>query len=88
MIRLFRAFVPASIFALLISEILLVTGAFVLASFIILPVDPGDYLIYEGGLKSIGLVVLIGSLVILFIRRAQIPFVGARFGSDIAATVS
>jgi sugar transferase (PEP-CTERM system associated) len=58
MIRLFRVFVPAGTLALLISEILLVTGAFVLASFIILPVDPGDYLIYEGGLKSIGLVVL------------------------------
>ena len=57
MIRLFRVFVPASIFALLISEILLVTGAFILASYIILPVDPGDYLL-DGGLESILLVVL------------------------------
>src|ERR1022692_1168133 len=58
MIRLFRAFVPASILALLISEILLVTGAFVLASYIILPVAPaetplpGDYL-YDGGWASV-----------------------------------
>ena len=58
MIRLLRVFVPAGTLALLISEILLVTGAFLLACYIILPVDPGDYLIYEGGLKSIGLVVL------------------------------
>jgi sugar transferase (PEP-CTERM system associated) len=58
MIRLLRVFVPAGTLALLISEILLVTGAFILASYLILPVDPGDYLIYEGGLKSIGLVVL------------------------------
>jgi sugar transferase (PEP-CTERM system associated) len=58
MIRLFRVFVPVGTFALLISEILLVTGAFVLASYIILPVDPGDYLLYEGGLESILLMVL------------------------------
>jgi sugar transferase (PEP-CTERM system associated) len=58
MIRLFRVFVPAGTFALLISEILLVTGAFVLASYIIIPADPGDYLLYDGGLESILLVVL------------------------------
>lgn len=58
MIRLFRVFVPVGTFALLISEILLVTGAFVLACYIILPADPGDYLLYDGGLKSILLVVL------------------------------
>lgn len=58
MIRLFRVFVPVGTFALLISEILLVTGAFVLACYIILPSDPGDYLLYDGGLKSILLVVL------------------------------
>src|SRR5437588_2120325 len=58
MIRLFRVFVPVGTFALLISEILLVTGAFVLASYITLPSDPGDYLLYEGGLQSISLVVL------------------------------
>jgi len=58
MIRLFRVFVPVGTLALLISEILLVTGAFVLACYIMLPADPGDYLLYDGGLKSILLVVL------------------------------
>jgi sugar transferase (PEP-CTERM system associated) len=58
MIRLFRVFVPVGTFALLISEILLVTGAFVLACYIILPTDPGDYLLDEGGLQSILLAVL------------------------------
>src|SRR5260370_36095622 len=58
MIRLFRVFVPVGTFALLIVEILLVTGAFILACYIVLPADPGDYLLYDGGLKSILLVVL------------------------------
>ena len=58
MIRLFRVFIPVGTFALLISEILLVIGAFVLASYIILPVDPGDYLLYDGGMVSIVTVVL------------------------------
>ena len=58
MIRLFRVFVPVGTLALLISEILLVTGAFVLGSYLIIPSDPGDYLLYEGGLQSILLVVL------------------------------
>jgi sugar transferase (PEP-CTERM system associated) len=58
MIRLFRVFVPVGTLALLISEILLVTGAFVLATYILSAADPGDYLLYEGGLESILLVVL------------------------------
>jgi len=58
MIRIFRVFVPVGTFALLISEILLVTGAFVLACYFVLPADPGDYLLYDGGLKSILLVVV------------------------------
>jgi sugar transferase (PEP-CTERM system associated) len=58
MVRLFRVFVPVGTLALLVSEILLVTGAFVLASYLIIPADPGDYLLYEGGLQSILLVVL------------------------------
>jgi len=58
MIRLFRVFVPVATLALLISEILLVTGAFILSSYILLPADPGDYLLYEGGLTSLALVVV------------------------------
>ncbi len=57
MIRLFRVFIPAGTLALLISEILLVTGSFVLACYLILQSDPSDYLLYDGGIKSISLVV-------------------------------
>ena len=58
MIRLFRVFVPVGTLALLISEILLVTGAFILASYIVIPADPAEYLLYDGGFESILLVVL------------------------------
>jgi sugar transferase (PEP-CTERM system associated) len=58
MVRLFRVYVPVGTLALLISELLLITGAFVLASYLAFPADPSDYLLYDGGLKSIFLVVL------------------------------
>jgi lipopolysaccharide/colanic/teichoic acid biosynthesis glycosyltransferase len=57
MIRLFRVFIPARTLVLLISEMLLVAGAFVLACYLVLAV-PYDYLIYEGGLTGIALVTL------------------------------
>ena len=50
MIRLFRVFVPVGTLTLLVSEILLVTSAFVLASFLVLEVDPTIFLLYDGGL--------------------------------------
>ena len=56
MIRLFRVFVPVGALILLISEILLVSSAFILATYIILDVDPTNYLLYEGGIASIILV--------------------------------
>jgi sugar transferase (PEP-CTERM system associated) len=58
MIRLFRVFVPVGIFTLLVSEVLLVTSAFVLAGYLVLAVDPSVYLLYDGGLTRIFLVVL------------------------------
>jgi sugar transferase (PEP-CTERM system associated) len=58
MIRLFRVFVPVGSLILLISEILLIASAFILATYIVLDVDPTNYLIYEGGLASIALVLL------------------------------
>jgi sugar transferase (PEP-CTERM system associated) len=67
MIRLFRVFVPVGTLALLISEILLVTGSFILASYIILPADPGDYLLYEGGWESI-LVVMLSIVIGLYLH--------------------
>ena len=58
MIRLFRVFVPVGTLTLLISEILLIVAAFVSAAYIVLPVDPTDYLWYDGGMLSITAVVL------------------------------
>jgi sugar transferase (PEP-CTERM system associated) len=58
MIRLFRVFVPVGTITLLISEILLVTSAFVLAMFLVLEVDPTVFLLYDGGLARIVLVLL------------------------------
>jgi sugar transferase (PEP-CTERM system associated) len=58
MIRLFRVFVPIGTATLLISEVLLITAAFVLASYLILPVDATAYLLYDGGLRNMGLVIL------------------------------
>ena len=58
MIRLFRVFVPVGTLILLLSEIMLVFSSFILATYIILDVDPAIYLMYEGGLSSIVLVLL------------------------------
>ena len=58
MIRLFRVFVPLGTITLLISEILLVLAAFVLASFLVLEVDPTVFLLYDGGLLRISFVLL------------------------------
>jgi sugar transferase (PEP-CTERM system associated) len=50
MTRFFRVFVPATAVVLLVSEILLITSAFILAVYLILNVDPWVNLIYDGGL--------------------------------------
>src|SRR5207244_3781076 len=57
MIRLFKVFVPVGTLTLLISEIILVTSAFVFATYISLEVDPSVYL-YDGGWVRISLVLL------------------------------
>jgi len=67
MIRLFRVFVPVGSLILLISEILLVSSAFLLATYIVLDVDPTNYLLYEGGAASITLV-LVSILVGLYLH--------------------
>ena len=56
MIRLFRVFIPVGTLTVLIGEILLITSAFVLATFIVLEVDPTVFLLYDGGLVRILLV--------------------------------
>ena len=63
MIRLFRVFVPSSVLALLVSDILLITSSFILATYLVMEVDPAPYLLYDGGLVRIlvmALTVLIG----------------------------
>jgi sugar transferase (PEP-CTERM system associated) len=49
MTRFFRVHVPSTSLALLIADTLLVTSAFVLATFLALAVDPETYLLYDGG---------------------------------------
>jgi sugar transferase (PEP-CTERM system associated) len=58
MIRFFRVFVPLGTITLLISEILLILAAFVLASFLVLEVDPTVFLLYDGGLMRVSLVLI------------------------------
>ncbi len=63
MIRIFRLFVPVGSLTVLLSEILIVPSAFLLAAYFFLPVDPANYLLYDGGMLNIGLLsvcVLIG----------------------------
>ena len=57
MVRLFRVFVPTSVLALLISETILIFSCYVLASFFTLDTDPAVYLLDEGGIARIALVV-------------------------------
>src|SRR5947208_13009332 len=57
MIRLFKVFIPVSTLTLLVSEIALVTSAFVFATYLTFDADPTVYLMDEGGLMRIALVV-------------------------------
>jgi sugar transferase (PEP-CTERM system associated) len=58
MIRLFKVFIPVGTLTLLVSEVLLVTSAFIFATYIVLEVDPTVFLLYDGGLSRIVLVVI------------------------------
>ncbi len=58
MIRLFKVFIPVGALTLLVSEVLLVTSAFIFATYIALDVAPTVFLLYDGGLARISLVVL------------------------------
>ena len=61
MIRLFRVFIPASVVALLISEIVLVLGCYVLAIFF-LGLDPAFFLFEEGNYWK--LLVVAGTIIL------------------------
>jgi sugar transferase (PEP-CTERM system associated) len=49
MTRLFGTYVPLSILLLLLSEVLLVTAAFALVTYLTVPLAPDVFLLYEGG---------------------------------------
>ena len=59
MIRLFRVFVPTSVVALLVSEIILIFSCYIAASymFLLVDIDPEVFLRDDGGLVRIALVV-------------------------------
>src|SRR5260370_26148734 len=57
MIRLFRVFVPTSVVALLLSEIILTYTCYVIAAFVVLDVDPQVFLLYDNGWVRIAIVV-------------------------------
>src|ERR1035438_2500112 len=58
MIRLFKVFIPVGTLTLLVSEVLLVTSSFIFATYLVLEVDPTVFLLYDGGLPRIVLVVI------------------------------
>ena len=58
MIRLLRQLIPANVFALLVTEAALTATCFVLASYVLLDVDPSVYLLYDGGWWRIGFIVV------------------------------
>ena len=62
MIRLFRVFIPASVVALLLSEILLVTACYSVATIFTVSFDAGFYLFVQGNFWK---VLLIASCIIL-----------------------
>jgi sugar transferase (PEP-CTERM system associated) len=58
MIRLFRVSVPSSVVALLVSEVTLISTCYVVATIIVLSVDPQIFLIYDNGWIRIAIVVI------------------------------
>jgi sugar transferase (PEP-CTERM system associated) len=58
MIRLFRVFVPSSVIALLLSEVILIYTCYVIATFIVLYEDPQVFLFYDNGWVRIAVVVI------------------------------
>ncbi len=56
--RLFSVIIPGRTVGLLLSEILWIVGAFILACFLMVPADYATYLLFEGGSASVAVVVL------------------------------
>jgi len=57
MIRFFRITVPTSVVVLLLSELVLLTFCYAVAAYLVLEVDPYVFLVYDGGLGRILVVV-------------------------------
>lgn len=57
MIRLFRVFVPSSVLALLLSEVILIYTCYLVATFVVLYEDPQVFLADDNGLVRIAVVV-------------------------------
>jgi len=58
MIRLFRVFVPTSVVALVLSEVILIFACFIVSTYLVVESDPQVFLLYDGGLSRIALVVV------------------------------
>jgi lipopolysaccharide/colanic/teichoic acid biosynthesis glycosyltransferase len=54
MIRLFKVLIPASVIALLLTEIALLFGSYVAVAYAVMDLDPEIFLIYDNGLVRIG----------------------------------
>ena len=57
MIRIFRVYLPAGLFALLVSEIVLTSLCFLFAAYLVLTEDLSTYLLYDDGLIRLFIVV-------------------------------
>lgn len=58
MIRLFRVFLPTSVVALVLSEVILIFACFIISTYLVVDSDPQVFLLYDGGLSRIALVVV------------------------------
>ena len=62
MIRQFRHLIPSNVLTLLITEVVVILGCFIAASFLVLDVDPVVYLLYDGGLGRI--LIVLGTILL------------------------
>jgi lipopolysaccharide/colanic/teichoic acid biosynthesis glycosyltransferase len=58
MIRIFRIYIPTIAFLYLLWETFLISGAFIFATYLLIDVDPTDYLLNDSGIAGILLVTL------------------------------
>jgi exopolysaccharide biosynthesis polyprenyl glycosylphosphotransferase len=67
MIKLLRALVPSNVRTLLLTETIVIIFCFVIACFLLLPIDPVVYLLYDGGFGRI-LITTLTILVTLYLH--------------------